>query len=100
MQDGLQAAQNILEWGWDQLQREPEQISQLNIVIKSALGILSSHIKEVYPAKGKKEHLFIILSVHSTTHPSILQLVHPFNYPSIYPSISPSIQLPIHLSFN
>ena len=51
-QKGLQAVQSILEWGWDQLSREPDDLEQMRMVVKCSLGILSSHIKEVYPAKG------------------------------------------------
>ena len=50
-QNGLQALQSILEWGWDQSLREPRD-ELMKMVVKNSLGILSSHIKEVYPAKG------------------------------------------------
>jgi E3 ubiquitin-protein ligase MYCBP2 len=58
---GLQSLQNILEWSWNQLLSadDPNIVDRLKIVVECSLSILSSHIKEVYPAKGIKIDLTI-----------------------------------------
>ena len=58
LQKGLQSLEKLLDWSWSQYleHSDDEQGQKLSLMVKACLGLLSSHIREVFPEKGSTRY--------------------------------------------